>query len=400
MVVGGKPHVVLRLRKLGNRFVRYGPEYLLACVGFSTYMGLPMILGSLSEWRGYTDQQLGLIASALMFGLFLGSVLTSWLIPYSSYRARVGLACTVGLVSNVFAALTADFVVFLPLLLIGSIAGGVCYSSAVAKLAADESAVEGFSFLLAVIVVVGSLEIAFLPLISGLLMDVGVLMVLGIAYLCPLLLLFRQPGSRSLAGSTENTELQWVRVSTDSHRLVPLLCLVTIVAYFLSASSFWAYAERMGNIAQLSSASIGATLSLANMATLAACLVATSLSRSFSQYTMLVITMLATTLVFLLLAVKVTPVFYILGVIIFFQAWAMASIYQFSTLSLLDSSGRYVALIPGAQGVGQAAGPFLSALVLGTEANYAAMLLFNCLFLVFALMTYIGIVMFNGKYSA
>jgi hypothetical protein len=75
-------------------------------------------------------------------------------------------------------------------------------------------------------------------------------------------------------------------------------------------------------------------------------------------------------------------------VLIFFEVWSMASVYQLSTLTGIDPSGRHVALIPAAQGIGQSAGPFLAGILLNQQLRFAQMLGAVALFAVGSLVSY------------
>jgi hypothetical protein len=45
----------------------------------------------------------------------------------------------------------------------------------------------------------------------------------------------------------------------------------------------------------------------------------------------------------------------------------MTQVYQLGTLNTIDRSGRFVALVPAAQGLGQSVGPFITGLLLGWQ---------------------------------
>ena len=79
--------------------------------------------------------------------------------------------------------------------------------------------------------------------------------------------------------------------------------------------------------------------------------------------------------VYLAWSAGITIMGYIVGVMIFFEVWSMASVYQLSTLTGLDQAGRYVALVPASQGLGQSLGPFLAGLLLGWQLKFPQMLL-------------------------
>lgn len=69
----------------------------------------------------------------------------------------------------------------------------------------------------------------------------------------------------------------------------------------------------------------------------------------------------------------------------------MASVYQLSTLTGIDPSGRHVALIPAAQGIGQSAGPFLAGTLLEQQLGFAQMLGAVALFAVGSLVSYASV---------
>lgn len=69
----------------------------------------------------------------------------------------------------------------------------------------------------------------------------------------------------------------------------------------------------------------------------------------------------------------------------------MASVYQLSTLTGIDPSGRHVALIPAAQGIGQSAGPFLAGTLLDQQLAFAQMLGVVALFAVGSLLSYASV---------
>jgi predicted MFS family arabinose efflux permease len=50
--------------------------------------------------------------------------------------------------------------------------------------------------------------------------------------------------------------------------------------------------------------------------------------------------------------------------------WIFVDIYQAATISNVDRSGRYVALLPAAQGIGNGIGPALAATVLSYGFGY------------------------------
>ena len=95
--------------------------------------------------------------------------------------------------------------------------------------------------------------------------------------------------------------------------------------------------------------------------------------------------------VYALWSVSLSTASYICGVLVFFEVWSMASVYQLSTLTGIDPTGRHVALIPAAQGIGQSAGPFLAALLLDLQLSFPQMLGVVTLFAIGSLASYVGV---------
>jgi MFS family permease len=50
--------------------------------------------------------------------------------------------------------------------------------------------------------------------------------------------------------------------------------------------------------------------------------------------------------------------------------WIFIDVYQMSTVANVDHSGRFAALMPGAQGLGQIVGPNLAASILAAGLGY------------------------------
>ena len=79
---------------------------------------------------------------------------------------------------------------------------------------------------------------------------------------------------------------------------------------------------------------------------------------------------------------------YVSGIALFFEAWAVTAVLQMSTLSMFDVTGRFAALVPAAQGIGQSAGPFVAGSVLGWHQDYPQVLALNAAFVVAAVVLY------------
>ena len=71
-----------------------------------------------------------------------------------------------------------------------------------------------------------------------------------------------------------------------------------------------------------------------------------------------------------MLVFGITNITVALSMFAFNFCWIFVDIYQAATVANVDRSGRYVALLPAAQGLGNGLGPYLAAGVLSLAFGY------------------------------
>ncbi|MGB2034746.1 MAG: hypothetical protein ACPHUJ_12725, partial [Pseudomonadales bacterium] len=89
-----------------------------------------------------------------------------------------------------------------------------------------------------------------------------------------------------------------------------------------------------------------------------------------------------------MLAFGITDTKLLVSVFTFNLLWIFIDVYQMSTVASVDRSGRFAALMPGAQGLGQIIGPNLAASLLGAELGYFAVFLMCSLAAVLGMLIY------------
>jgi hypothetical protein len=73
-----------------------------------------------------------------------------------------------------------------------------------------------------------------------------------------------------------------------------------------------------------------------------------------------------------MLANGITDTKLLVSVFTFNLLWIFIDVYQMSTVASVDTTGKFAALMPGAQGLGQIVGPNLAASLLGENLGYQA----------------------------
>jgi hypothetical protein len=72
-----------------------------------------------------------------------------------------------------------------------------------------------------------------------------------------------------------------------------------------------------------------------------------------------------------MLAGGITDTKFLISVCSFNFCWIFIDVYQMATIANVDHSGRFAALIPGAQGLGQIVGPNIAASILALGFGYS-----------------------------
>jgi len=360
-----------------------------ACVAaYGVYLGLPLILGALAEAFGFSNRQIGWISSAENAGLLLASVGVSVLARSGRFRRLAWAGILIAIAGNAVTLFIESFGAFCTVRFVTGLGAGLCYSSAIACLSLTRNATRNFSAFIVVLVLANSLELWVVPgIVSRWSID-GLYVVLALAYLAPALLL------RFIPARVEAMVHPMQRAASPLHSVPYSLttlawsCLAAIVMFNVAASALWAYSERIGTSIGMSGRAISSTLTFANLFSLTGSVLAYWLSRRLGQHRPQLAAMVIMIGVYALWSVGVSIPGYVVGAFVFFAVWAMVQTYQLGTLAVIDGTGRYVALIPAAQGIGQSAGPFLGGLLLGWKFGFSQMLLAVTLFAVGCLCTY------------
>ena len=352
---------------------------IFACVAaYGVYLGLPLILGALADEYGFSNPQIGWIGAAENAGMLLGSVSVSVSSRWASYRVLTAVGIAIALAGNASTLEITSFASFCIIRLLTGIGSGICYSAAIAALSLTREAARNFSIFVVVLVVANSLELWLIPDVVAAWHVRGIYAVLGLLFVPPGVLLAYIPKrlrQTPAVGPKQGIALAW-------------FCLLGVVLFCVAASAFYAYAERIGLSVGMTESAISNTLTLCNLFSLTGSMIAYAVGRRWGQHRPQLAAILVMIGVYAAWAVSLSVPAYLSGVLIFFEVWSMVSVYQLSTLTGIDPSGRYVALIPAAQGIGQSAGPFLAGTLLDQQLGFAHMLGVVALFSVGSLASY------------
>ena len=153
---------------------------------------------------------------------------------------------------------------------------------------------------------------------------------------------------------------------------VPWLVLGAIVATYINIGAYWTYIELASLASHATPEWVSQVLVWTSFCSILGCLVATVISNRWGLARPLLMTLLVQAAVVGMLANGIDNTTLVISLFSFNFLWIFVDVYQMATVANVDHSGRFAALMPGAQGLGQILGPNLAALVLALGLGYGA----------------------------
>lgn len=350
-------------------------------------MGLPILVGALVDFRGFTEEQVGYIASADLGGMFISSIIVSLYVAKMDRRLWVTVGIGVAIAADVFAIYAYDFWSMMGIRVVAGIGAGFCYSIALANLAATTETARNFSFLVFTFVSVNFLELYSLEIISDYWGVSGIFVTFIIINLICLMAWPNLPRGKladeHIHGKSEaeyavasGHTVNEINSQPHSFNLVLLgtLCLAAIACFYIMIGAFWAYIERMGVTAGFDDNFIAAALSITTLLSLLGCFVAYKISRKRGQSKPLLAAPVLIAVVLVWLGLNTVAFTFVAVLMIYQLLWNGVDIFQLGTISNIDHSGRFIALVPAAQGLGQTLGPSLAGYMVGLGFGYDAIM--------------------------
>ncbi len=356
-----------------DRPVAIAAYVTLSVVGAVVFNGMPVIVGALADGYGFSESEAGYLTTMDLAGGVLASLLVSFLVTRVNRRQLVLVGFLLAVLLNGVAAFVQDYSTLMAIRLIAGLGSGVVYAMSIALLAGTHHLSRNFSILLFAQVSASALELFFFPKLAASFGTGSIFAITALASALSMSLLPFIPVDR---GSTERGENIAEAVDTGVP-LAPWWCLLAIFFFYLCVGSFWAYCERLGVGAGLDGDSVSVSLALGNLFSLIGCGLAYWLSQRFGQARPLLIALAFVGAACVLLSGEVTPFIYVLGTYTYFLFWNLIDIYQLGSLSELDHSGRFAALVPAFQGVGLTLGPAGSAWLLDNGLNLSEIVLLD-----------------------
>jgi predicted MFS family arabinose efflux permease len=362
----------------------------MALVGYAVMVGLPVISTAWVDHLGFTEVQVGRVAGADLGGLAIGAVISALFVATVNRRYLATGAALVAIAANVLCIVYQTYEVTLWLRLLAGIGAGVYTGIAVATIGGHSR--PAFAFGLELFAFAGSqgAELKLLPYLS---ME-GIYIALIATYIVGLIFISwlpKHPVEKALDVEVDVEEAGGKHHAEHQHvpAYVPWLVLGAIVLTYINIGAYWTYIELSTVDSDASREWVASMLWVSSVFSVIGCLFAVLLSNRYGLARPLLVTLVFQASIVLMLTFGITNATVAISMFFFNFCWIFVDIYQAATIANVDRSGRFPAMIPAAQGLGNFLGPNIAASVLAWNFGYNGVFIMCAVASIAAMLVYL-----------
>lgn len=349
----------------------------MALAGYAVMVGMPVISTSWVVNQGFSEVEVGRVAGADLGGLAIGAVIAAMYVARVDRRRLAIIAAAIAIVANLLCIAYQAYEATLGLRLVAGIGAGIYTGIAVATIGGHSRPAFAFGMELFAFAASQGAELKLLPYLSieGVYITLIVTYLVGLAFIS---WLPRRPASAALevAVDVERPDGRQATERREVPRYVPWLVLVAIVFTYVNIGAYWTYIE----LATVGSAAspdwVASMLWVSSVFSVIGCLFAVLLSNRYGLARPLLGSLLLQSSIVIMLVLGITNTTVAISMFMFNFCWIFIDIYQAATVANVDRSGRYLSLIPAAQGLGNFLGPNAAASVLALGLGYDGVFVF------------------------
>ena len=343
----------------------------MALVGYAVMVGLPVMSTSWVENLGFTEEQVGRIAGADLGGLAVGAIIAFFYVAKVDRRLLTIIAAGIAIAANLLCIFYQSYEAHLALRLAAGTGAGIYTGIAVATIGGHSRPAFAFGLELFAFAFSQGAELKFLPYLSieGVYVALITTYVVGLVFIS---WLPRRPADKGL-----DVEVDVEEPDGEHHvehqkvpAYVPWLVLTAVVFTYINIGGYWTYIELATVESDASPEWVADMLVFTSVFSVIGCLFAVLLSNRFGLAKPLLATLVFQASIVVMLVFDITNATVAISMFAFNFCWIFVDIYQAATIANVDHSGRYVALLPAAQGLGNFLGPNAAASVLALSFGY------------------------------
>ena len=362
----------------------------MALVGYFVMVGLPVISTAWVDNLGFTEVQVGRVAGADLGGLAIGAIIAALFVAKLDRRYLATAAALLTIAANALCIVYQSYEVTLWLRLFAGIGAGVYTGIAVATIGGHSR--PAFAFGMELFAFAGSqgAELKFLPYLSmeGIYITIIATYVVGLLFIS---WLPRRPVDKTLDVEIDVEEPGGRHYVEHKHvpAYVPWMVLAAIVLTYVNIGAYWTYVE----LSTVDSAAdpdwVASMLWISSVFSVIGCLFAVLLSNRYGLARPLLVTLVFQAAIVIMLVFGITNFTVAFSMFFFNFCWIFVDIYQAATIANVDHSGRFPAMIPAAQGLGNFLGPNIAASVLAWNFGYNGVFIMCAMASIAAMLVYL-----------
>jgi MFS transporter, DHA1 family, inner membrane transport protein len=315
--------------------------FTLGVVGSFFFMLLPLLVASLVR-DGFMEQPAGLVGSAPLAGMFIGSIVCAATLPRLRWNVVSFLALgTLAGANEASAHTLGSLEALLAVQFIAGFAGVVLMSVTFAYISRHSAPERYFALFIALQMAAGALATVFVERIAAAGGATGIFRFLALCALCAIPLSFLVPRRAPSTG-------QEVDVPAGAAGLIAsiggLAVLGTQVIFGAGIMVIWSYAARIGESHGISSVSVAQALSFSLLSSIVGALCASAIGRRFRVELSLGAGSMLMVIAAVLATSASSPGTFFLAIALFGFGWNFLPPFQLGIAADLDRSGRLVVL--------------------------------------------------------
>lgn len=362
----------------------------MALAGYAVMVGIPVISTSWVHNLGFTEVEVGRVAGADLGGLAIGAVISALFVARVDRRYLAAFAALMAIAANALCLFYQSYEATLWLRLMAGIGSGIFTGIAVATIGGHSR--PAFAFSLELFAFAGSqgAELKLLPYLT----IEGIYMVLIATYVIGLLFLSWLP--RRPVDKTLDVEIDIEEPGGQHHKVhrhvpayVPWLVLLAILLTYVNIGAYWTYIELSTVDSNASPDWVSSMLWISSVFSVIGCLFAVLLSNRYGLARPLLVTLVFQAGIVLMLVFDINNATLAFSMFFFNFCWIFVDIYQAATIANVDHSGRFPAMIPAAQGLGNFLGPNFAASVLAFGLGYNGVFIMCAMASIAAMLVYL-----------
>ena len=330
--------------------------YMLAPLGMTL---VPLMVGAAAKDLGFSDSQVGFLASADLIGLAVAAVSAVFWIHRVSWRV-VGLISTLIIIAgNALSAVATSFEVLCVARFITELGSGGVFSLAMVTLGATRHPDRFFAIGIGMTIAISVAIFFWLPAIID---ASGIGVVFLVHGLVALLVL---PSVLWLdTGKAEDKDTNDEAGETKRSYIPLYICFAGFSCLTIAEGGVWSYVERIGAAANFSSEFVGQVLAATQIVSFFTAMAASALSTRFGRSIPIGFGIIVF-IIGLYLLLQPDASLYMVAACMTQFAWIFVLPYMLLMCVELDPSGHYYVLVIAFKMGGFSAGPAIVALFLG-----------------------------------